>query len=57
MEMILHLPQTKEDLEQLSELAAEAHADAAIHYIMGLECSDAEKLEILELMLKQLETS
>lgn len=57
MKANLILPESSKERENLAQKAALVHADAVLGCIKELNCSDAEKLELLDLMIRQLESS
>lgn len=48
MDVIVHYPTNKQDLESLHKLVAIEHAKFVIDYISKLNCSENKKLELLE---------
>lgn len=55
MNVIVHLPSTKEGWEMLNERIAEIHSEFIINQINDLPCSYERKLEILEGVKRKLE--
>lgn len=55
MNVIVHLPSTKEGWEMLDERIAEIHSEFIINQINALPCSYERKLEILEGVKRKIE--
>jgi len=48
MNIILHMPETKSGLRDLSQRVAEIHAMAIIHQLDNSTCSKSEKLSLIK---------
>lgn len=50
MEVIIHLPRSKEGQEELAKRVATVHAQLIYNYISRLECSTEQKVALLDAM-------
>ena len=48
MEVIIHLPRSKEGQEELAKCVATVHAQFIYNYISRLECSTEQKVALLD---------
>ena len=48
MEVIIHLPRSKEGQEELAKCVATVHAQLIYNYISRLECSTEQKVALLD---------
>ena len=48
MEVIIHLPRSKEGQEELAKRVATVHAQLIYNYISRLECSTEQKVALLD---------
>lgn len=48
MEVIIHLPRSKEGQEELAKRVATVHAQLIYNYISRLECSSEQKVALLD---------
>ncbi|CCQ95965.1 hypothetical protein CULT_340008 [[Clostridium] ultunense Esp] len=55
MNIIVHLPKTKEDYKKLEEIITEMHSEFIINQINNLPCSCKDKVEILEAIIRKVE--
>lgn len=52
MNILMHFPQSKADLDTLPARISEIHAEAAIHHLDQLTCPREQKLELLIAILQ-----
>ena len=53
MNIIAHYPTSEKGCEELARRAAEIHATAAMQYIESLPCSKAQKLAMLDAIIRE----
>ncbi len=53
MEVILHLPDTAEAVEELNQSVAKVHAELAVEGIHRLPCPDQQKYQLIQAMLAE----
>lgn len=54
MEVIIHLPRSKECQEELGKCVATVYAQLIFNYISRLECSPAQKVALLDAIQKNI---
>ena len=54
MEVIIHLPRSKEGQEELAKRVATVHAQLIYNYISRLECSTEQKVALLDAIQKNI---
>ena len=54
MEVIIHLPRSKEGQEELAKRVATAHAQLIYNYTSRLECSTEQKVALLDAIQKNI---
>ena len=54
MEVIIHLPRSKEGQEKLGKCVATVHAQLIHNYISRLECSTEQKVALLDAIQKNI---
>ena len=54
MEVIIHLPRSKEGQEELAKRVATVHAQLIYNYISRLECSAEQKVALLDAIQKNI---
>ena len=55
MEVIIHLPRSKEGQDELAKRVATVHAQLIYNYISRLECSTEQKVTLLDAIQDEIE--